>query len=89
MDLLLAGRHALVTGGSRGIGFGIVSELAAEGAHVTFCGRDADIGRQVQAELRAKNHQVTFLIGDVTSERGGERACRRSHPQRPRGDIGE
>lgn len=35
----LAGRHALVTGGSRGIGFAIAEALLAEGAVVTLLGR--------------------------------------------------
>lgn len=67
---MLSGRHAFVTGGSRGIGFGIVRELAAEGAKVSFCGRDADIGKQVQEELRSRNYQVTFIVGDLMTERG-------------------
>jgi len=37
----LAGRRALVTGGSRGIGAGIVRRLAADGAAVTFTYREA------------------------------------------------
>ena len=37
----LAGRRALVTGGSRGIGAGIVRRLAAEGAAVAFTYREA------------------------------------------------
>lgn len=65
---MLAGRHALVTGGSRGIGLGIVRELAAEGAMVSFCGRDAEIGRQVQEELRSLNYRANFIAGDLMTQ---------------------
>jgi 3-oxoacyl-[acyl-carrier protein] reductase len=39
MDLGLAGRRAIVTGGSKGIGKAIAAELLAEGAAVTICSR--------------------------------------------------
>ncbi len=39
---LLNGRHALVTGGTRGIGYAIASRLAAEGAPVTVTGTRKD-----------------------------------------------
>ena len=39
MDLGLAGKVALVTGSSRGIGRGIASSLTAEGADVVMCAR--------------------------------------------------
>ncbi len=40
MDLCLAGKRAVVTGGSRGIGFAIAGTLADEGADVAVLARD-------------------------------------------------
>ena len=47
MDLGLAGREALVVGGSAGIGLATARLLAAEGASVTIASRD--VGRLQQA----------------------------------------
>ena len=41
MDLGLAGRKAIVTGGSKGLGRAIAAELIAEGASVVICSRNA------------------------------------------------
>ncbi len=50
MDLGLAGRVALVTGGNRGIGYAIAGRLAAEGAQVTICGRDDQRGATLRVD---------------------------------------
>ena len=42
MDLGLAGKKALVTGSTKGLGRAITETLLAEGASVAICARDAD-----------------------------------------------
>ena len=64
MTPALEGRHAVVTGGGRGIGLAIATALAAEGARITLMGRD---------EARLNKTAETLPIGqavrcDVTSE---------------------
>ena len=49
MDMNLAGARAIVTGGSRGIGQAIVSELAIEGCKVEYCARQLAVPADVAA----------------------------------------
>lgn len=59
----LAGQRAVVTGGSRGLGLGIVEALWARKAHVTVVARDAQRLREVQERLG-----VEVIQGDVSEE---------------------
>jgi NAD(P)-dependent dehydrogenase (short-subunit alcohol dehydrogenase family) len=72
---LLAGKHALVTGGSRGIGAVITSALLAHGARVTVLGRNASRSDDSGSNNR---HDVSADVTDaVTVTRAFEQA--RSH----------
>ncbi|MBW4052766.1 MAG: SDR family oxidoreductase [Proteobacteria bacterium] len=61
----LSGRHALVTGATRGIGAEIAAALAADGARVTLLGRDAARLAQVSARIGAAQRAVA-VAADIT-----------------------
>ena len=66
MDLNLAGRRAVVTGGSKGIGLAIAQELAGEGADVAICARSAEGVEAGGALLRQSGRTVHAQVCDVT-----------------------
>jgi len=65
MDLKLKDRIALVTGGSRGIGAGIVRELAREGVKVVFCARSSPAMDELEAEVRGSGGTCLAMAVDV------------------------
>jgi NAD(P)-dependent dehydrogenase (short-subunit alcohol dehydrogenase family) len=68
MDLGLQGKHAIVVGGSRGIGKAIAQELAREGVDVVIAARTKETLEQAAQELAAETgRRVIPLPADVTS----------------------
>jgi len=62
----LAGRTALVTGGTRGIGRAIALRLAADGADVAVLSRSSD-GAQVVGELESLDVRALAVHADVSA----------------------
>src|ERR1700758_775955 len=74
MDLGLQGKHAIVTGGSRGIGKAIARELAREGVDVAIVARNKGELEATAREWAAeRNRRTVPLPADVTSREQVER----------------
>src|SRR5881275_464992 len=69
MDLGLHDKHAIVTGGSRGIGKAIARELAREGVDVAIVARNkADLEATARELAAETNRRIVPLAADVTSK---------------------
>lgn len=73
MDLQLAGRRALVTGGSRGIGKATAAALLAEGAEVVIAARDA--GRLAEAAA-SLGSEAGATVRTVAADTGDDASVR-------------
>jgi len=62
----LDGRNALVTGGTKGIGFAAAAALAEAGAAVTIVGRDAEVMTAAVASLRSAGYDAEGVALDIT-----------------------
>lgn len=69
MDLNLAGKHVLVTGASRGIGYAIAHSFAKEGAEVTLVARSRDATEAAASRIAAETGATTqAIIADLSME---------------------
>lgn len=64
MDLELADRVFIVTGGTDGLGLAATRSLLAEGARVLITGRTQEKFDRVQASMSAHAEHLAFLAGD-------------------------
>jgi 3-oxoacyl-[acyl-carrier protein] reductase len=62
MDLGLAGRVALVGGSSRGLGYAVARELAAEGCRVVLCARDRTAVEAASARIAEQTGADTLAV---------------------------
>jgi 2-dehydro-3-deoxy-L-rhamnonate dehydrogenase (NAD+) len=74
-----AGRTAVVTGGSRGIGFGTAKRLLASGANVSIWAVDQDRLEQAASKLGGGDRVQTVAldIGDLASVEAATRVVLR------------
>ena len=66
MDLELAGKTVLVTGGTDGLGIALATRLVLEGASVAVCGRDEERLHAAEASLLEEGGDVLAQRADVS-----------------------
>jgi NAD(P)-dependent dehydrogenase (short-subunit alcohol dehydrogenase family) len=69
----LAGKHALVTGGGRGIGAAVACALLERGARVTLLGRNAASLAETRDAL-CEDGEIDFVVADVANRGAVEAA---------------
>lgn len=75
MDLGIAGKTALVFGGSKGMGRACATQLAAEGVQVVIAARTVATMEQAAADITAQTGQpVRWVAADITTEAGRDAA---------------
>lgn len=88
MDLGLKGKAALVTGGSKGIGFATAMLLASEGASVAICARNPKVLEEAAAQIQERTGaEVLWIEADVTKEEDCKKAVTAAYEKFGRLDI--
>ncbi|MDB4892260.1 MAG: short-chain dehydrogenase/reductase [Gemmatimonadetes bacterium] len=78
IDRNLEGQHAIITGGSRGIGAAVATALAARGASITLMARSIGDLREHAATLQELGGPVQVVECDVADEASVDRAFERA-----------
>lgn len=83
----LTGKTAIVTGGSRGLGFQMASALGEAGAALTLTARKADALEQAAAQLRSRGVRALAVPGNVSQAGTAEAVVARTLEEFGRIDI--
>ena len=83
----LAGKGAVVTGASKGIGVAIAETLASAGADLVVTGRDAAGLADVQARVEALGRRCSTVLADLGDAGEAMRAAREAEAALPAVDI--
>ncbi|SSW64563.1 SDR family NAD(P)-dependent oxidoreductase [Achromobacter agilis] len=75
MDLGIRGRHALVFGGSKGMGRACAHQLASEGVNVTIAARtESTLAKAADEITEATGTRVRYVVANITTDEGREAA---------------
>jgi short-subunit dehydrogenase len=58
----LKGKHALITGGSKGIGYACAASFVSESGNVTLAARDIDSLKSAQSRLNAAYPDIEVKV---------------------------
>lgn len=79
LELGIAGKRALVTGSTAGIGAATVRQLAAEGARVAVHGRNRERAEAIAAEIRDAGGEAITVLGDLSRKDGCDAVAAEVH----------
>jgi len=77
----LDGRRALITGGSRGLGYAMATALAEAGAELVLVGREKESLESAKSELAKIGPRIEIIVGDMGKPDDAQRVCNESLQQ--------
>jgi len=88
VELGMAGKKAIVTGASEGIGKAITRAFAGEGVDVAICARRKDVLEKTAAEIAKESGRKIFpIVADLTKPADAENFVKAAHQALGRIDI--
>jgi 3-oxoacyl-[acyl-carrier protein] reductase len=81
MEMEIAGRRVLVTGGSKGIGLACGMAFAREGCDLVLASRNAAALEQAAEAIRARHNVAVAVYAADLSDPGAREGLRAAHPE--------